>query len=72
MDWRERFADFFWERGQWDKRPLGIKEYESFIESEIIEKIIADIPEGELIDKARFPVNVQQQLRTKWLSKNIK
>ena len=50
----KEFEDFYWERGKYQNRELGIDEYKSFIanlthsrEQKLIEKVIEALPEIE-------------------------
>lgn len=68
--WKEQFNKMF-DRQMFD-RDFDRKEFEDFISSEIIEKLIDEIPDSEYQDK--YPgiknavlVGIKQQLRTKWL-----
>ncbi len=47
-DWK----DFFWEKGKYERRPLGFKEYENWlssaideVEKEVREEILSKLPE---------------------------
>jgi hypothetical protein len=74
--WKEQLAEVWKQRAE-SPRPISLKEStESFISTEIIEKLIADIPDDCFSMKeseeesgyvrVQHP-NLKQQLRDKWL-----
>ncbi len=87
MKWQEKFADLFtadiYEK-EWSDELTSFREIpvnddvQAFIETEIIEKIIDEIPDGEWINKLGYRkdvlhylniANLKQELRNKYLTK---
>ncbi len=84
-NWKEQFEKFTWnlhnedcpcfeeERGKLSDCICGVREVLGFISTEIIEKLIANIPDDAIIDanldtpKVVTGTIFKQQLRDKWL-----
>ena len=72
MNWKEQFRKELYPRGM-DGKPIEFdvpsEAIIQFISTEIIEKLIADIPDDAIIGGDNFDLgkHLKQQLRDKWL-----